>query len=305
MHYLVVDRDRAREEVKELSTATTMFAAAYRTKAAQGVTVTNLDLAEGTTGMAAFMAQPPRRAQKTPQRVVIAVEGDAHALNTALGSGGPGEPPWTSGRALFADPPSGRRRPMLFFTKNMRRASERLRLMDKQDALKIGQIATLEIALAANVRQASLGDLWFTPEAGDHTRAYLIAGDNTAEFRLRLKEVADAGLLRNKQIALATCFDPKETDALRDMLLDAGALMVWAPENRISPEAARKLQTYMEKVDAAGNGAPVKGLDEYMDRVLKLWYQESKDDPDLIQFLNSTNTAQIRMPQHTEIEVAE
>jgi len=297
--YLIVDRSVAHEEAKALSSRGTMFATAYRTKGANGKVVTNLDLPDGTVGLAAFKARAPRQGKGTPKRVVIAAEGDANALNTAVGSGGSGEPPaWTARLAGFAEPPEGRR-PSLFFTKNMRRANERLAAMDKQDPLKIGQIASFEIGLGPGTEHNTMDDLWFTPDAGDHARAYLIAGDNTAEFRQKLKEAADAGLLRNKQIALATCFDANETDAIRDMLLEGGALMVWTPQNRISPEAARKLRSFMEKVDEAG-GEPVRGLDEYMDRALGLWYKDSKDDPDLKPLLNSTNTAEERAPDTLE-----
>jgi hypothetical protein len=292
-HYLIVDRDRAREDAKNLSTATTLFASAYRTAGAQGA-ATNFDVAGATVGMSAFKARPPTSKGSTPNRIVIAAEGDSRALNTALGAGGNGaEPPWTTRVARFAEPPEGRK-PLIFFTKNMRRAKERLGSIDKQDALRIGQIASIEIGLNGAEGKTSLDDLWFTPERGDHARAYLIAGDNTAEFRQKIKEAADAGLLRNKQIALASCFDPNETDALRDMLLDAGALMVWAPENRISPETARKLRGYMEKVDTTPAVAAPRGLDEYMDRALGLWYKDAKNDPDLLPLLNSTNTAEVR-----------
>jgi hypothetical protein len=104
--------------------------------------------------------------------------------------------------------------------------------------------------------------------------------------------------LRNKQIALATCFDENESSGINDILLEGGALMVWSPGRRISPEAARKLQQYMEKVDA-GPLPPVRGLDEYIDRSLRLWYTDSKlskeADPDIDQLMDSMNWVELRL----------
>jgi hypothetical protein len=167
----------------------------------------------------------------------------------------------------------------------MRRAQERLNAISKQDPLKAGQIAPFEIGLETS-QPRLMENLWFTSNLGEHARTFFITGENTAEFRKQLKEAADAGLLRNKQIALATCFDENETEGLRDMLLDSGALIVWSPNNKISPEAAKKLRHYMEKADVAP-GPASKGLHEYMDRVLKLWYQELPKDPELAPLLNS------------------
>jgi hypothetical protein len=295
--YMVFDRDRGREEAKALSDANTAFATIYRTRGQQGLS-TMLDTSAGTVGMESFKARAPRSGQSVPKRFVIAPEGDERALKAALGAGGAGsEPPWTSGRAIFAEPPEGKR-PILFVTKNMRRASERLKEIEKQDPLKIGKIATVEIGLGAGENGPGLNDQWFTPDTGEHAHAYLIVGDNTPEFRKSLKAAADAGLLRNKQIALATCFDENESNALHDMLLDAGALMVWSPGRRVSPEAARKLQGYMEKVDALPG--PVRGMDEYMNRTLELWHKVAPSDPDLQQFLDSTNRAELALPGGTD-----
>lgn len=89
------------------------------------------------------------------------------------------------------------------------------------------------------------------------------------------------------------------------MLLDAGALMVWSPSGRISPEAAQKLRSYMEKVDSTSAGAPISGLDRYMDRALKLWHDEAPDDPDLRSLFNATNVAKIKRPVEIPVEAAE
>jgi hypothetical protein len=52
----------------------------------------------------------------------------------------------------------------------------------------------------------------------------------------------------------------------------------------------------MEKVDHVSGAAPAAGLDEYMDRALRLWYREEKDDSNLQPLLNSKNTAERQTP---------
>jgi hypothetical protein len=218
---------------------------------------------------------------KSSDVVIVFLPKRSVAKSTALGSLAGGKPAWTSRRVLLAQPPDGNR-PSVFFTRNMQVASERLKAIEKQDhPLKIVEIATL----------SDFSDLWFTPETDEHAHAYFIEGDNTPEFRARLTEAADAGLLRNKQIALAISFDENESEALWDMLLYAGALMVWYPRKRISPGAANKLRGYMERVYTR-TSPPVRGLDDYIERALQLWLTETgfDADPDLKQVLNSANS---------------
>jgi hypothetical protein len=292
-HYQVVDRARAQAEAKGASTDKTLFATAYRTLTPQGA-ATKVAFGSQTETIERFKAVPPKSADKAPERVVIAAEGDTKPLNTALGSGGSGEPPWTNPLASFAEPPEGRP-PFLFFTKNIERARRRINVLEKQDPFRIGDVASFEVGsdrAGANPSDA----LWFTPIRGDHARVLLISGENTEGFRKQLKDAAAAHLLENKQIALATCFDPKETDAIREALLDAGAVMVWTPENRISPEAARKLRTYMEKVDQTYKGPQAsKALDEYMNRALELWHKDAPNDPDLQPLLSASRWVRMEM----------
>jgi len=309
-----------------------LFGTAYQTHTTAGPT-TRIAFATGTETVEGFKAGPPKSAGTVPERVVLAAEGDTRPLNTALGSGGSGgsskppgsggsgrsneppgsggpngpgkqphgsggsggsgEPPWTTPLASFGEPPE-RRIPFLFFTKNINRARNRVTALESQEPLRIGQVASFELGFDQQ-QGNGLDNLWFTPSTGDHARVFLISGENTEQFREQLKEAAAARLLENKQIALATCFDPKETDSLREMLLDAGALMVWTPENRISPEAARKLRAYMEKVDETYAGQPPRALDDYVNKALELWYKDSPKDPDLQPLLKATRWVELRI----------
>jgi len=294
-NYQIFDRARALTEAKGASTTRTLFGTAYQTHTPNGPT-TKIAFSTGAETVDRFKSTPPKSRDSVPERVVLATEGDSKPLNTALGnggSGGSGEPPWTTPLASFAEPP-GRRIPFLFFTKNINRARKGVAALESEEPLRIGQIASFELGFDQK-ESNGLEALWFTPSRGDHARVFLVSGENTEQFRKQLKEAAAAGLLENKQIALATCFDPKETDALREMLLDAGALMVWTPENRISPEAARKLLGYMEKVDETYAAQPPKALDEYMNKALELWYRNSPDDPDLKPLLGASRWVDLQM----------
>lgn len=282
-YYLIFDRDHARRAAKRATTETDWFAPAYPTRTSEGVT-TNIELPIGTVTIGELKAQVPSRHQKVPERIVLAAEGDAKPIHAALGAAGSLEPTWTSALRRFADEHRG---PSILFTKNIERAREHLNAIEKQDPLRVDEIASMELRLSGE-QQANLDNLWFTPSRGGQSRALIIAGENTAKLHEQLRKAADADLLRNKQVALATAFDPKETDALRELVLSSGALMVWTPESRISPAAARKLRNYIEKVDAASTGVPPKGLDDYIDRALERWYREAPDDPDLVPLLEAS-----------------
>jgi hypothetical protein len=286
-NYVVVDRNREHQQAKDFTTDKEWMVPAY----AQGAT-TKVGLPDSPdVDIKELLAQVPSRNEKVPERLVLGIEGDPNDIQTALGGGGSDLPPWTTELARFEEPPE-KRGPFVFLTKNFGRARGNLDAINKQDPIKIGDVASFEIGFP-NGSQTNLDNLWFTPERGDHARVFLIAGDNTPEFRKQLIAAAEAGLLRNKQIALATCFDPKETDGLREKLLENGALMVWTPKNRISPDAARKLGSYMEKVDTAANHPPARGLDEYLDRTLELWHKESPDDTNLDELLNGSRHVEL------------
>jgi len=295
-HYLAIDRKRERAQAKEATDGSTIFAPAYPVRTREGSRSVRVDLPAGALTIDEFKLHMPGNSGKPPERVVLAAEGDTTQLNALLTSSGNsgGKLPWTTAKAGFAEPPD-QPSPLVFFTKNIDRAREHVNAIEKLDVLRIGQIASFELGATVG-EPANLDNLWFTPTRGDHARALLIAGDNTLEFRSKLKRIAEAGLLRNKQIALATCFDPKATDELREILLGAGALMVWTPENRISPESARKLRGYMEKVDGmSGDNAP-KALDDYVNQALELWYRESPDDTNLTPLLNASRWVELRVP---------
>lgn len=301
-HYLIFDRNVARLVAGKTTTDTEWFVPVYPTRTAQGA-MTKFALPTGTeVDLTGFLGRLPSKNQQVPSRIVLAAEGDAKPIHTALGGDGSGPPPWTTPTARFAEPPE-RRGPLVFFTKNIERARKHLDIVNKSEPLRTDQVTSFELGLF-NAPQTSLDNLWFTPERGDHARVLLIAGENTAEFRKQLKAAAEAGLLKNKQIALATCFDAKETDALREMLLDSGATMVWTPENRISPEAARKLRSYMERVDAASDRPPAKALDDYLDRALEMWYREAPADTDLDQLLNGSRWVELHVLPFRDVDPA-
>jgi hypothetical protein len=294
--YVVFDRRVAEDEAKSLSTTKALFAVGYRTRSSGKLTA-RIHLPDGSLGLNEFMRTPPRIEGRVPERVVLTAEPDEGSMGRALVGGGDagGKPPWTT-VAGFAEDPEGSD-PLLFLTINARRARAKVDALEKEQPLRFGDIAKIRLGFGTN-EQSALTDLWFTPGQGDHARAFLIAGANTAEFRARIKDAADAGLFRNKQVALATCFDPIETEPLRELLLEeAGALMVWTPERRISPEAAEKLEGYMERADRTASGQRPQSMDILINRALALWREENQNDPDLKLLLDSSRWVRLFIVQ--------
>ena len=73
--------------------------------------------------------------------------------------------------------------------------------------------------------------------------------------------------------------------------------MVWTPESRISPGAARKLQGYLQNAGSVVPGnPPPKALDGYISRALELWNNESPDDSDLRDLLNGSSWTDLHRP---------
>lgn len=297
-NFQIFDRTRELQAAKQATSESVWFAAAYRTRDANGKTTTSINLPTGAMTIDTFKARVPEKEGNVPARIVLAPEGDGKPIHTALQSeatGGNGAPPyWTTPTGRFAEPPESRR-PFLFMTKNISRAREHMNAIETQDPLRAGEITLVKLGLSDQQNSNLDQDLWFSLPRGDHSRAFLIAGENTDEFRRQVKSAAEAGLLKNKQIALATCFDAKETDALREMLLESGALVVWTPESRISPAAAKKLADYSLKVDADSSSNPPKAFDEHMNRAIKLWYRDSPKDPDLAPLMNASWWTDIRI----------
>jgi hypothetical protein len=155
--------------------------------------------------------------------------------------------------------------------------------------------ATLRPGFAPGERPLA-DTLWFTPGRGDHARAFLIVGENTEAFRADLRKTADAGLFRNKQIMLATCFDVSEMPALREMLLNSGALLVWTPERKITPEAAGKLNAYVQQVAETPATAGSGTIEDTIPAALKLWHAEDPGDSDLGSLMDASQWVRLEPP---------
>ncbi len=286
--YQLVDRDLAQTAAKALSTNATTYGSAYFSKDSQGRTTVKMDLPTGTVDVATARNSVPTGNQVTPNRVVVAVEGKEDAFLKLWLADSQSRTPWTSRLSK-----SEGAKPSWLFTKNMTVAARHIEAIEKQDPLKIGNVATFRFPGdgSGGGGNDSFDHMWFTPEPGDHARVLLVVGHNSPEFRAALKVAASEQKFKNKQVALATCFDPIESQAISDMLLDAGALMVWSPSQTITPGSAEKLANYMQKVDTQQN--PVRGLDNYINRTLELWHQTEADDADLKLLLDSVSRAKL------------
>jgi hypothetical protein len=83
---------------------------------------------------------------------------------------------------------------------------------------------------------------------------------------------------------------------LREILIQGGALTVWTPENRITPDAAKKLQSYMQKLGTDSSGNSPQMLDDYIEHALRSWHSETPDDPDLRDLMNASRWTELRAP---------
>lgn len=290
----VWDRSLAQTEVRELGNSQTQFAYAYQTRA-DGKTVTRIYTGRGAVSVDDFAENPPTprgnnggKPPLPPERVVLFGEPDERNINgrtvsplhsqlrESSGGGNNGANngnKWTL--AWGAEPDPQRKKPELYYTINPKRAAERIEILDHQEPLRVDRVEYLD--------ETSLSSLWFTPRRGDHALAFIIAGKNTPEFRAELKKAAEAGKLRNKQVALLTCFDDyAATQELKESLISEGALMVWIPDRQITPEAAEKLKLRMKKIEEGVTaGDKPRSVDQLIRRALEEWQREVPADPDL------------------------
>jgi hypothetical protein len=173
-----------------------------------------------------------------------------------------------------------RERIPVYRTINPARAKEHLAALSKQDPSHFGNLTFVD----ENNLVSGLERLPFTPSRGDYSQTVVIVARNVVEFREAVAGAARAGKLANKQIALITCGDAfSRTAALRELLLDEGALLVWVPERQITPEAAANLRRRIEQTAAPLPAAQrPRTIDQLIDKCLKQWYGETPNDPDLL-----------------------
>jgi hypothetical protein len=210
-------------------------------------------------------------------------------------NGGPGDPPrgggrgsegegtgdpndrWTMGWGRRGRGSSSEEPVELFRTENPARAQEKLILLDQVDPQHLGEVRYID--------PVKLDELPFTPRRGDHAQVVVIVAQNVPEFRAAVARAARAGTLENKQVALVTCGGAfPETAALRELLLDNGALMVWTPDRQITPEAAQTLQQFIQHAERVTPPEGRRTIDGLIRRALEHWEDARPNDPDLDAF---------------------
>jgi len=190
--------------------------------------------------------------------------------NTSAKSGNSGyfwSHPWLAG--MYDNTGSGVR---LYQTINPKRAKRNLNTLDRQAGRDLGRIDFLD--------EQGLESLSFTPRDGQHARTVVFHAENTPEFRRQVAQAAALGKLRNKQVALITCGDSfVETTALREAILEGGAIMVWVPERQLNLKQGRTLYEHIQKsVEKAGDKARTQPIDRLMMDALQRWQNENPDD---------------------------
>lgn len=287
--YRVFDRGMAKELIKNLSDEVVDFAYHFKTAGSSDGTATyRLMCSAGDKSLRDFMAAPPSKAKYVvlfgePDEVVesgLSVSPLQRELRGRGTSSQDGRPHWTS---AFTDPGNSQR-PILLRTINPQRAHQNLLAIEKQQPSRIGNVAFFEDADLPVLADKLL----FTPSAGDHSHMVVLTAKNTAEFRASIRKAAEARLLRGKQVALITCGDAfVDTAALREDLLHAGVLMVWANDRQITPEAARRLRDEVKKMVETLPPEKRKTIDQLMHHSLEKWRKADPKNPDHRVFLRA------------------
>ncbi|NIR27765.1 MAG: hypothetical protein GWN84_00170 [Gammaproteobacteria bacterium] len=183
------------------------------------------------------------------------------------------------------------RPPRVYQTVNPRRADRNLAVLDRQRGRDLGEVAFVD--------EQGLASVPFTPRDGEHARIAVFHARNTEGFRRQVTEAAALGKLRNKQVALITCGDAfVETTALREALLDGGALMVWVPERQLQVQQGRALYDYVQGVvRELGPEAGTKTIDELMMHAFQRWQREHPGDPAIRIFEQSGTWVRLDRPE--------
>lgn len=79
--------------------------------------------------------------------------------------------------------------------------------------------------------------------------------------------------------------DAGELEKLKEILIQNGASMVWAPDRQITETGARRLvQRVRELLNREPADQHPDTIDELMFRTLEVWRTEEPGDPDLVDF---------------------
>jgi hypothetical protein len=205
------------------------------------------------------------------------------------GEGGNGDgrkPPfWT---ALGGGGGEGRR-PRLIRTLNPERARRSLETVRSQKPLEPSEVQFLE-------NPAELKNVYFAEKDGSYAGMVVLAAHNGAEFRAAVREAADLQKLQNKQVVLITCGDLfTETTALREHLLESGALMVWTPDRQLTPEIGRKLRDQIQETlqKSEDSGDKPQDIDQLIDRSIIDLIEAEPENKQLEILLESSSWAEL------------
>jgi len=239
-------------------------------------------------------------------------------VSAASGNGGghepPGEGPWYqagfwegrnegSGHGGGGHDNSGRGDggsgdgPGLLRTLDPRRAARNIAALERQKRLDPKEITVLD-------QLSSIEQIPFTPRDGEAAGLVVLVARNDSEFRRALQQAADTRKLQNKQVALITCGDSfSEAPALREMVLSAGALMIWTPNRQISESAGNRLAAEVKRIAAAAanDDRNFRDIDQLMNRAVGSLRRTDPSNAELLPLMHSGSFVLIK-PNHLEVE---
>lgn len=305
--FQLYDREAARNLVGELSRDGNVFVYVFQ-KRVGAKTVRRVFTPHGERSLDEFLREPPVDADGEPARRVIVcrepdevhdqdlVESQFWQRLRNAGGGGSGRPPrgpWPPADG-GADLPGSGRGIDIYDTINMRRAAEKLAILDHAKSPQGPQADAVRV-----VEEHDIPGLlpMFTPQRGDYGQMVFLLFDNTAELRKILDN--NAQWFVNKQVGLITCGDAfAEAGTLREALLRSGAAEVWIPDTQIALEAARELK---KRLEAQPPGQCL--LPEWLDRIIEQWQREKPYDPNAKAFGRSRHHVRLT-PDYSQGEGA-
>jgi len=127
-------------------------------------------------------------------------------------------------------------------------------------------------------------ELRFTTKDGEYAHAVVFLARNTQAFREKVRRLAEAGLLKRKQIGLLTCGNAfEQTAILCEDLLRAQCAIVWFPGEMIRAEDAsrirQRLVEYIQTLRKQDPARPLPRIDLLMDRVFRFWRKKEPQSP--------------------------
>jgi hypothetical protein len=270
-YLLIIDRKAAMEEVDKLNNDDYVFAYLFpKSIGSQDIAQWYVHCQGQTRPLEQFRAASVRTtAGAVPKQIVFIEEVESPTVRRSIQSGGGGggtqEPP-RRGALAFASSPKRAMAHLILLAEQRKSPPEDLLIVDDAELDRMDE------------------ELRFTTKDGEHAHAVVFIAKNTQAFREKVHRLAEASLLKHKQIGLLTCGDAfEQTATLCEDLLRAQCAIVWFPGEMIRAEDVQQVrQQLVEHIQRLRKQDPTKPLpriDVLMDGMFKYWKDKDPKSP--------------------------